>query len=372
MFDIIVPAYRVHETLEDTLTSLALQRLSYLLNVYIIDDQDGESYQDIYTKFLNLKKFNGIYLFENDKNRGVGYAKARGVEESKKNSNSPWILFLDGDDCLYSPYAINIFLSLIEQNPNAKVVLTKIASEKYPLNIYPFLQQEHGGSYGVDFNPATIFTYLHGKVFNRAYMEETGLKIPHTRSNEDLAFTIPFFSTLKEEEMVISNEITFITTFNPNSITRGEQSTRKGLGDNPLEMYDAYIGRMENFDTFIKHIQKQGKVFNYRNGRFFFADFYWRYKAMLVGKHKNEQSRLFIQMTLYLYYRDILLPALKNTSRIFYPTIMDQNDSALDFWGPKDRYFDIEKVGKELKASFNQDKFDELKEQFILDKTFYD
>lgn len=59
MIDVIIPAYNAHETIERTLYSIAYQRNSEDLNVYIINDNSIKDYSkeiDFFKDFINIKE----------------------------------------------------------------------------------------------------------------------------------------------------------------------------------------------------------------------------------------------------------------------------------------------------------------------------
>ena len=96
MIDVIIPAYNAHETIERTLYSIAYQRNSENLNVYIINDNSIKDYSkeiDFFKNFINIRE---LKLKENS---GPGYARQYGIE----HSDSEYIIFIDSDDVFATP-----------------------------------------------------------------------------------------------------------------------------------------------------------------------------------------------------------------------------------------------------------------------------
>ena len=59
MIDIIIPAYNSHNTIEQTLFSIAYQDMAKDVNVYIVDDCSKKSYNEIvkfFSNFINIKE----------------------------------------------------------------------------------------------------------------------------------------------------------------------------------------------------------------------------------------------------------------------------------------------------------------------------
>ena len=56
MYDVLICAYNAANTLLPTLSSLALQRLSKKLNIYLIDDGSTEEDKKEYAKYASFYK----------------------------------------------------------------------------------------------------------------------------------------------------------------------------------------------------------------------------------------------------------------------------------------------------------------------------
>ena len=60
--DIIIPAYNAHNTIEQTLRSIASQTISNLCRVTIVNDCSNENYSEIINKFIKLLDIREITL----------------------------------------------------------------------------------------------------------------------------------------------------------------------------------------------------------------------------------------------------------------------------------------------------------------------
>ena len=109
ILNIIIPAYNAKETLDKTLMSLCLQRTKYKFNVLIVNDKSDYNYKDYIEKYSKYLTISELTLKENV---GPGLARQKGIE----HTNSKYIMFIDADDYLYSPYSIE---SLIKKHENS-------------------------------------------------------------------------------------------------------------------------------------------------------------------------------------------------------------------------------------------------------------
>ena len=195
MIDILIPAYNAHETILDTLFSLAYQNIANKLNIYIINDGSNNSYNDFILFFK--KYFNTIQELTLDKNKGPGYARNYGIN----NSNSKYIIFIDSDDIISSPFAINNLYNKIEDD-NSDVVISKIMDET------------DYGLFKLDYS----IEYLHGKIYRRSFILDNNIKFSNTKFAEDIAFNKSIF--LQESNVSYLDEVTYIWKNNKDSITR--------------------------------------------------------------------------------------------------------------------------------------------------------
>jgi len=87
MIDIIIPAFNAHDTIEDTLNSIALQVAREYVKVTIVND-NGNNYNDIVASF---KKKLDIKELHKRVNGGAGLARQHGLD----NTKNPFVVFID-------------------------------------------------------------------------------------------------------------------------------------------------------------------------------------------------------------------------------------------------------------------------------------
>ena len=91
LISIIIPVYNNEEWFERCINSVINQTYKNL-EIIIINDCSTDDVEDIIFKYKKLDS--RIIYMKNDKNKGVGYSRNRGLEISKGN----YIYFLDSDD----------------------------------------------------------------------------------------------------------------------------------------------------------------------------------------------------------------------------------------------------------------------------------
>lgn len=194
MIDIIIPAYNMHDTIDKTLFSIAIQDIVDKLNVYIVNDYSDFDYSDQVKKF---SKFMNIVELKLDKNRGPGFARQYGVD----NSKSPFIMFIDADDMLYN------HLSLF-------YLFNQISSSNYDLIVSNFVEEMD--------NDVLIHRndniFLHGKIYCRSFLVKNNICFNDSFYNEDNGFNSLLF--LHNPRVLYLDLETYIWVNNKNSVTR--------------------------------------------------------------------------------------------------------------------------------------------------------
>lgn len=216
ILNIIIPAYNAKETLDKMLRSLSIQRTKYKFDVLVVNDKSDYTYEDIidkYSKYLEIKE---LILNENV---GPGQARQKGIEETNKK----YIMFIDADDYLYSPYSIEKLINKIEKT-NADVVISNFILERDNKREIKELDN----------------IWLHGKIFKRQFIEDNKVTFNLTRKNEDNGFNRLLW--LIGDIVEYLDEVTYVYQENSNSITRKDNRKYKlygleGLAEN---MYWAY------------------------------------------------------------------------------------------------------------------------------------
>ena len=117
---VVIPTYKVRDTIAKTLHSIAMQTFADEIEVIIANDCDGLDYSDIIGKFPELN----IRFVVNDVNRGCGGARKLGI----RNATTDYVMFVDGDDMLIDPLGVEILYHTITSK-NADMIRSGFMSE---------------------------------------------------------------------------------------------------------------------------------------------------------------------------------------------------------------------------------------------------
>lgn len=193
MIDIIIPIYNSGNTLEKTLMSLKLQTLIDKINIYLIDDNSIENYDELLNKYKDMN----INYLKLDKNVGPGQARQKGLEIS----NGEYILFIDSDDLFYDSDSVKKLYEEIIKGYDYVIGITY--EEKRQIEIY---------------NSSD----LHGKIYRRKFLEDNSISFNKTRIHEDNYFNnLVLLCNPKEYELL---EKVYIYVDNKDSITNTSMS----------------------------------------------------------------------------------------------------------------------------------------------------
>lgn len=164
--DVIIPAYNATATIDYTLASIAMQQLppEDSFRVTIVNDAstDGEDYAAL-AEYWSLMM--PVDVINKTINQGCGQARQTGMDETCGD----FFMFVDADDCLVSPYAIRNLMYAIGDND---------------LVMGQFVEETSAGVVTHDLN----YTWCHGKLYRRSFIQEHNLRFNNTRGNEDVGF----------------------------------------------------------------------------------------------------------------------------------------------------------------------------------------
>lgn len=202
MIDVIIPAYNAHETICETLFSIAMQSVKEKLNVYIVNDCSDNDYKKEVKKFskvLNIKEV------KTKKNSGPGVARQLGID----SSNSPYIVFIDADDVFYNYKSIETLYNYITTY-NSNIVAGRFI-------------EEVGNTV---FNHSNEEIWMHGKMYKRQFLIDNNIRFNDTYSNEDAGFNnLCFFCT----DVLTINDFIYVWKCNQKSMTRSSEYNFWGI-----------------------------------------------------------------------------------------------------------------------------------------------
>jgi glycosyltransferase involved in cell wall biosynthesis len=161
---------------------------------------------------IDIRRFNvfshlNIKYHELSKNSGPGVARQYGIE----HSGGDYLMFIDSDDMLYLPIAINYFFLALKKSTNPQLIVSSIINQKDLSTNYETQLP------GTGYSQAAVY----GKLFSRSYLKKINLSFhPELRVFEDT-----YFSGLAWElatEILTFNEATYLHLFNESSISQSK------------------------------------------------------------------------------------------------------------------------------------------------------
>ena len=204
VLSIIIPAYNAKDTIDVTLSSIKKQILPISFEVILVNDCSKYSYKEFIDKY---KKYYNIREVKTRKKSGPGLSRQYGIDISR----SEYIIFIDSDDCFFDENSIINIYNEINKN-NLDLVIANFVYQKY--NIEEVKKQS--------------FSWLHGKIYKRTFLEKNNIKFNDTLLNEDNGFNrLVLFLKPKYS---FFDHIVYIYKENPNSITRKDSQEYKFSG----------------------------------------------------------------------------------------------------------------------------------------------
>lgn len=197
--DVIIPVYKAHDTIIRTLCSIGTQTIIDQINVVLVNDGDGSNYDYAIEMFKNFFSIKELRL---EQNVGCGQARQKGVE----STNSQYIMFIDADDTLASPFTISLMSKILDENNDFHTVVGSAVEE----------QRE-----GLFFNYSENFIWVWGKLYRRSFIEKYSIHFSKFVISEDVGYNtmLKLFSNKQEKVCFIEDHV-YNWHYNANSITR--------------------------------------------------------------------------------------------------------------------------------------------------------
>lgn len=180
-----VPVYKAKTTINKLLASLLIQTMSDDISIVLANDfpEDNGEYEFVKKLYPTLD----IKILDCDKNTGPGLARQRALDACKTD----WITFMDADDVLVNPFALeelynNITPNCIEvQGPFFQEV------EEGNLNSAQKMQLiQNGQSVPPRSMPRNDIghPWVFGRLYNVKFLRQQGIKFSKLRAMEDGEF----------------------------------------------------------------------------------------------------------------------------------------------------------------------------------------
>lgn len=204
-FSVIIPHY-------DRLGDLSKKMKTGLLQMLENQDFNKNDYEVIIVDDLSPFSVEGLEEYTMDltylkleKNEGVALARQIGIQHAKGD----YVLFIDNDDNLFSKKTLSTMDLLLDKD--TLVLATGFLEDT---------NQDNNDGKRIFLPHYNDKTWMHGKVYNRKFLIDNEISFkPHLRYCEDAYFNNLAFA-LAWDKVKFSNEITYVWSWNENSITR--------------------------------------------------------------------------------------------------------------------------------------------------------
>ena len=195
-YSIIVPFYKVEKYIHQCLSSI-IEQDYYNFEVICVNDKSPDASAEIVEQFV--QKDSRFKLINLNSNRGVGYARNKGLEAAK----GEFVTFVDSDDWIAPNYLSKIDEVLCEK-PDLKCLIFKPwiyyeTSDLCTINMYypAYFHQLEGW---LNLNESNIINhpiYCWNKVYNLNFLKQHNI-IFSERYYEELRFFYPLVLLLKD------------------------------------------------------------------------------------------------------------------------------------------------------------------------------
>ena len=180
-----VPTYKAHTTLNKLLASILTQSMSDEVEIILANDypDDNGTYDYLKNNFPDLD----ITILNCDKNTGPGLARQRALDACK----TEWITFMDADDVLIGPFALEDLYNNI--TPNCIEVQGAFFQEVQEGNIdaahrMQLIQNGQGIPPRVMPRNDIGHPWVFGRLYNVSFLRQSGIGFSKLRAMEDGEF----------------------------------------------------------------------------------------------------------------------------------------------------------------------------------------
>ena len=250
-----IPVYKAQDTINRLLASILMQTMSEDITVILANDfpSDNNAYHTVKKLYPDLD----IKVLPCDKNTGPGLARQRALDACK----TEWITFMDADDVLMSPFALeelynNItpncievqgaFLQEVEEgnlNSAEKMQLMQ-NGQNIPPRVLPQNNAEH--------------PWVFGRLYRVSFLRQQGIRFSKLRAMEDGEFNWKIRMSIEGTGLqinLIDTPIYLWKTGSEHSITRIGMEENEG---EPLYNWDlCQVGATAASINAVKFCQKK-------------------------------------------------------------------------------------------------------------------
>ena len=244
---VIVPVYKAHDTIIQTLHSIAMQKQVTFKTYLVVDGEEQGSYDYLRYQFSDIE----IEIHYLPINVGPGVARQHGIDNSKE----PYLSFIDADDSYLSSLAL-----YYQKKPFIK-------SDKCVMVSCNFLQEKK--DHDVKLMEKDI-VWMHGKMYLRSFIDKYNIRFNDTRANEDVGFNTQCECFANEDEQInLAQDVTYLWQWRDNSTVRTDNfsyafnESIEGFVQNKIYAFNQVLKQKE-LDDAIKFFILTGFVHMFR------------------------------------------------------------------------------------------------------------
>lgn len=278
MIDIIIPAYNAHKTLGRCLASILSQSFEDYQVTVVTDG--GEFHTNVIEKFKPLMKIREIYN-QDRLNRGAGYARQFGLD----HTNGEFVMFMDADDVLYTPYALHSLYNGIMIKPIFSVCVGQFIEEVNGSTDFILHQND--------------MVWMFGKLYKREFLKQFNIRFcPGSRWEEDHGFNTCVKLNVNDYAQInFITDIVYSWRKNENSIT----------SDDTYRFGKCFVGNVENMMWAISNA-RQNPVSETQISQFAVETLLSLYQYLLELYANDKRFLRQAWEWLQMYYDDAIRP----------------------------------------------------------------
>jgi glycosyltransferase involved in cell wall biosynthesis len=174
------------------------------VDIHLVNDAGEKIEPVLFKPHENLD----IKLYHLLQNGGSGHARQYGID----HSDGEYVMFMDSDDALYSVCVLRDFFELLQKNGEHQIISGK----------FLYQSRADNGEFNYQVSNTDNAFVLHGKFFQRQFLEQTGLRFhPKLRNYYDDHYFVGLACTMSKDIFSLDS-IVYAWLWNSSSLTRND------------------------------------------------------------------------------------------------------------------------------------------------------
>ena len=209
-----IPAFKAEKHICDAFASIQIQTIKEEVKVIIAKDNPDDDYEFVKKRYPELD----ITILECEKNTGPGLARQRALD----TTDTDWITFMDADDVLIGPFALESLLKGATANP-------------YIIECQgTFYQEVNDKNTDIRMSPRNDVghPWVFGRLYKVPFLKENNIAFSELRAMEDGEFNWKIRMSIEGSQLqinIIDAPIYLWRTGSEHSITRIGADDKDGI-----------------------------------------------------------------------------------------------------------------------------------------------